>query len=457
MLRRRAESSFPVWLWGSLLLALLLLTQPAAVRRIEALGGRVVTLPLRAISVLAPREVRGAADDTARRAVASLAVADLSARVERVVSLRPSGVSTALLASPVGVIERRASAPGAVDELVLDARRSDLGSALTYATVGDVLIGFLAAEGVTDDPQLAGLARVELLWHAKRGRLPRRVPARIEFDDGARLAFLVEPASSIDRWPLRCALLDDPYRAARLGVGAFTVRTSGLRDDPLGPLPEGLEIGALRVFGYRDARGRVLPIGFEVEPALAADSIDVITLWRTDPTAPDPTPAARATAIPVRLMRLPVPAAGRARYLATPQGTTVALRAGAAVLEGSRLVGICEEADRGYAIVAAFGQPGRDWSLVFVPDGEDSAPRWFVARAIGRDDARVRLQARTPWPTPARGRLHAGGASRDFPSGLWLGVASIDANGIVTVEHERLEASSGLTIYLHRAVLGGGP
>ena len=40
MLRRRSESSFPVSLWGSLLLALLALTQPETVRTLESIGGR---------------------------------------------------------------------------------------------------------------------------------------------------------------------------------------------------------------------------------------------------------------------------------------------------------------------------------------------------------------------------------------------------------------------------------
>ncbi|MFO1051453.1 MAG: hypothetical protein U1F36_04520 [Planctomycetota bacterium] len=452
MLRRRSESSFPVSLWGSLLLALLALTQPETVRTLESIGGRVVVLPLRFLSALAPSTALGAATDAAPDASARDALLDYRRRTLALACRRPAGIDLDLVPEAVQVIERTGNNHGEPDELVLDRRRADLGDCASFVTLGDVLLGFLAPDPIQDDPALAGLARVELLPHATRGRLPRRVPARVLPADGGPLAFLVEPSSPVDRWPLRCTLLDDPYRAARLSPGEYPVLSSGLLQDPLGALPRDLVIGDLRVFGYRERGGRVLPIGFEVEPRRVASSLDVVTLWHHAEREGEAPRAVRATSVAVRMLHLPVPAAGRVRYLATPTAGSATFRAGAAVLDGARLFGICEEGGHGFAIVAPFGQPGRDWALQFVPSDPAQDPVALRARALGRDGDEASLRILGGSPEPGRGSLFVSAVSRDFPAGALVGAAEIDEEGRVRVQCTPARPGHGLQIHVF-----GGP
>lgn len=434
MRRRSREPAFPIPLWASLLVGLLALTQSAATARLEALGGQLVSLPLRAVSGLQPRVVEGASRELLRDA-ARRAQSRLQARRDDAARRRPASLSPTLDAVPIAVVERRGSSPHGEGELVLDVARADLVDLEPYVTVGDELVGFLAERAVDgeDDP-LRGLARVELLHHRERGRLPRRVPCVIRT---ASLAFLVEPAADVDRWPLRAVLLDDPYRAAALDGLDAEVHSSGLVDDPLGPLPAGLRIGHLRVFGYRGGDDRVLPIALHVEPLRRAGAIATVTLWRRS-AGSAPTPALAIEAIAVRLLRLPVPAAGRERYLATSASLLTPLRRGAAVVDGERCLGTCEEAGLGYAIVAPFGQPGRRWSLCFVPDA-GGAPIDFVARVRGREGARVNLAPVDATLPVGQGELHLVGISRDMPAALWLGRAEASADGDLVLEHDALD------------------
>src|SRR5690606_2914553 len=176
---------------------------------------------------------------------------------------RPPGIDERFEPVVARVIERRRGTREEPSELVLDLRREQLDGVAGFATVGGALVGFVD-ERASAEPQHRGHARVLLLHHVERGRWPRRGPARIELP-AEPLPVVVEPGSAVDAWPLRCVLPADPYRAAALeGVEAEVV-TSGLADDPLGPLPRGLRIGALRVYGYRLPDGGVVPIGLFVE------------------------------------------------------------------------------------------------------------------------------------------------------------------------------------------------
>ncbi|MBI5852441.1 MAG: hypothetical protein HZB39_15610 [Planctomycetes bacterium] len=449
MRRRRAERAFPIPLWASLLVGLLALVQPAATARVEAVGAQLVGLPLRAVAAFAPRVAEGASREVSRDA-ARHATASLLARRDAALRRRPAGLDAALSARTARVVERRGQGAHGADELVLDVRRDALAGVEPFVIVGDVLVGFLADDPVTDDDALRGLARVALLHHKERGRLPRRVPCTIS---SATLALLVEPAADVDRWPLRCVLLDDPYRAAALGGDGALVRTSGLLDDPLGPLPQGLLLGSLRVFGYRDAQDRVLPIALHVEPALQARAIDAVALWSRS-SGPAARRAVVIESIEVSLLRLPVPSAGRERYLATAARLVAPLQKGAAVVDGSRLLGVCEDGGLGQAVVAPFGQPGRSWALAFVPDS-GGAPIDFVATSLGRSGARVRLVPIGVALPEGPGDLCALSASRDLPGGLWIGRAAIDVAGELVVEHESLADVARAGVLRHVGVAEG--
>jgi hypothetical protein len=324
----------------------------------------------------------------------------------------------------LAVLDRRSSRNGFLDELILDVRRADLLHAKGYVTFGDSLVGFLSPRAVEGDDPLAGLARVELLGHRSRHRMPRRVPAHIAMGDDAPLAMLVEPSGSIDRWPLRCALLDDPYRAAQLAAGGQPAFTSGLREDPLGVLPAGLGLGTLRVFGYRNEGGRVLPIDLLIEPSHDPRTLDAVCVWFA--TAPDaPAAGTRAHSVPVRLRRLPVPVPNARRFLATTATATFALVAGAPVLDGGRLLGVCAEVGERFAVVTEFGSRGESWHLRWLVRSDDDAGERpstaILARVIARDRERVLFQLESPAELSGEGDLFTCVRSPALPAGLWLG------------------------------------
>jgi hypothetical protein len=348
---------------------------------------------------------------------------------------------------PVVVVERRSpGAAGASGELILGAARQALGRCEPWVTFGDTLVGFLADEPVparaalarARDP-LAGLARVRLLHCVPDDGLPRRVPAAVEHPDRGRLRFLVEPAADIDRWPLRCELLDDPYFAASLGEAGLVVRTTGFVDDPLGALPEGLTIGELRLFGYRlDGGRRVVPIGLFVAPRWPAATLHHVVVWVADDPA-EGIAAARTpigSRVPVQLARLPVPGLESERLFATSAGSPArSLPSGAAVVVSGRLVGAIDAGGWGFGVVAPFGAPGRRWPLTFLPDEEASPPLDLVAVARSREDGVAELEVESGTIRAGRGQLFTAAAGPRVPAGIWVGPARVDADGRMVVEH----------------------
>lgn len=405
-----------------MLCALLLLTQPNLARRIETAIAPWVCLPLRGLVALAPVPAAAtSAIASGRESSASHRVA-LARDAEPGANLRSSLGDSLVLA----VLDRRSNRNGFLDELILDVRRDALPHAMGHVTFGDSLVGFLSPRAVEADDPLAGLARVELLGYRSRYRMPRRVPAQIVMGDEAPLAMLVEPSGSIDRWPLRCALLDDPYRAAQLAAGGQSAYTSGLREDPLGVLPAGLGLGTLRVFGYRNEGGRVLPIDLLIEPSHDPRTLDAVCVWFA--TAPDaPAAGTRARRVPVRLRRLPVPVPNARRFLATVATERAALVAGAPVLDGDRLLGVCTEVGERFAVVTEFGSLGESWHLRWWAradsEQQEGASVAIRAHAIARDRDRVVFELESPLELSSQAEVFTCARSPSLPAGLWLGTA----------------------------------
>lgn len=449
--RRSTRHAFPVSLYASLLVALLFLVRPDASRWLQSSCAAVQCLPLRVPGLLAAHPVH-AGDGAAEPGEAEAHVARLNTARAAVAAVRPSGIGTEWHPVPVAVRERRVGRGEIASELVLAVERRALGAAAPFVTIGDTLVGFLDERAVPGpDDAFAGAARVALLHHRERGRSPRRVPARID-DEGGPLGVVVEPATAIDRWPLRCVLPEDPYRAASLPAVDQPVRTTGLADDPLGPLPPDLAIGWLRVYGYEEPSGEVVPIGLFVEPMLSPDAIHSVVVWTARPVSArelaDDRPAAEL--VPVLSTRLPVASAVRERwFVSTREFGSAWLRSGAALLAGARLVGVLDAAGLGYGMAAPFGQPGRDWPLTLLPD-DGGAPIDLVARAVSRRGELVSLALAAPVAELVRGHAFTGTGGRDLPPGLWIG-AAVASGRELHVRHRPAASDERLTVHLHRA------
>ena len=449
---RSIRQAFPVTLYASLLLALLLLLRPDALRSLQSACAVLQCLPLRAVTALSAgdRTADGAQD--AARARASRAVDALVARRGEEAARRPDGIDVELEPFVARVIERRAGTRDEASELILDLRPEQLVGVAGFATLGDALIGFVD-ERASAEPEHLGHARVLLLHHVERGRLPRRVPARVELPDDP-LPIVVEPGSAVDAWPLRCVLPADPYRAAALEGVEAEVRTSGLADDPLGALPRGLRIGKLRVYGYRLPDGRVVPIGLFVEPAFAAETIHALVLWRPRGTAPPARgrPLDDGRRVAVRALRLPVPGAIGERLFVT---TTVLggepLREHAALTAGERLIGVLGSAGLGYGAVARLGERGRQWPITLLPD--DRGPlRDLVATAVGRQGgAAVFDVGAAELGDFGSGDAFSGPLGVDLPGGLWIGRARrLDERRVAIDDLDSsMTSAGGLTVHLH--------
>lgn len=458
-MRVRGRSLFPVGLYASLLVALLALLRPTAVAPIERVAHAAVALPFRAYGGLHPRPAQAAAA-IERRSVRSVEAVDAFWRdlVRREQQRRPAQIPATHEAMHCRVVDR--SLRGG--RLVLDRTWSEVEACAEWVTVGDHLVGFLAPRGAPDadvEVQLLGA------WQPGADVPVRRVPANIETVEGSGewLHFLVEPAASIDPWSMRCTLLDDPYRAARLQRDGQMVLTADYPDDPLGPLPAGLRLGILRVWGYEREGAVPVPIGFFVE-ALGAEGLPLVTLWADRAGAAAHADNARPLQAGPWLDSVPVEAfelAGGRWFASLPVADTASLRRGAPLLRGLRQVGAVRSAGPGYAIVEPFGAVGAVWDVVCMPSeaGEAGAvPRKLSLRVVDANDSLVVLRVEGGRALPAaRCRLFT--SSVDGPAGLWLGdaVAKRDDARVLAVQRPAPAQAGGLRVVVPgRAGAGSG-
>ena len=448
MIRARVGTVFPVALYASLLVALLGLLRPQLFAPIEAVLQSVACLPIRAVSLVSGADHDPAADD--RHALAAGLLDAAWRRVVDVDAARPPGVDLTWVPVPATVLERRgATSARPPDRLVLSVRREDLGAAAPFVTFREALVGFLDpaplpdrdAAGAAD--ALAGAAVVRALHH----RVPRRVPAEIEVAGEGLLRMLVEPAAGADDGLLHGTMFDDHYLAAQLEADPGVVRTSGLATDPLGVLPRGLTIGAMRIFGYAvPGSDRVVPIDLRVEPAVSPAAVAHVVLWVPPEAAAArgralrTEPATGREAVEVRVRAMPVPTEARTRWLATTVRSRFrTLTPGSAVVDGSRLIGVLDAAGAGFGVLAPFGQPERRWTVVLLPDDPSRGTLPLVVRVRSRDGARVVLEpvgvSLSELADVLPGQVLTGGTDGRVPAGLWVGPASLAPDAGFSVWH----------------------
>lgn len=411
---------FPVGLYASLLVALLALLRPQLVAPVESWLSTAAALPFRAYGEALPRDANAASAVIER---SSRRVGEFWRRVEaREAALWPA----VLMESHEPVVCRVLACDLASGVMRLDATGAELAGVEPFVTAGDALVGFLSAGR---EPRVA---EVELLASSARAAATRGVPASIEID-GHPLRFVAERSASIDPWPLRAALIDDPYRAASLQRDGFPVFTTGFADDPLGAIPPQLRIGSFRIWGY-ERGGRRLPIGFFVDP-VAVDDVVVVTCWRR-------TRAASRGALAHReLARVPLSAYSLtttgSRWFARVGFEHEPISPGTPVVRGDRFVGRVTSGGLGYAFVTPLGVVGDVIEAWSVPaDGEPSTVR---LRVIVSDAAEIGLRV-------DRGVAQSGAlfttTAHGLP-GLWLGDAELGPQRATLVVARAAAPSAG--------------
>ncbi|MEZ5963491.1 MAG: hypothetical protein R3F56_06565 [Planctomycetota bacterium] len=333
------------------------------------------------------------------------------------------------------VLERRLpGAAGLPSLLVLDRTWDEIAGNAGIVTRDDCLIGVVGEPTDLEDKTLGGQAIVRCLHAAPRGAAPVRLLARTSVrGEGMRL--VVEPASRIDPWPLRVPLLEDPYLAARLDTAGEPVFTCPRITEGL-VVPDGLLLGSLRVWGYADSEGTVLPVGYFVSPACDVRALSTVVVWRRRTAAP----ARVAASAPLRTFAaraLALPPSGERLYLTR---TGAGLRKGAAVLgRDGNFYGVVVESGPGDGVAASFRTPGRAWTLLLVRD-DGGAPVECHGRVRSAAGARIDLEL-TSAIASVTGSVLTGGNGMACPPGLRVGrIADVAAGGtLLRVERPHID------------------
>lgn len=413
--------TFPVGLYGTLLVGLIGLTFPAMFAPVEQVARTIVTLPLRAYSILLDSNpVLAASRDPSLPA-------EIPGRSESV--LRDARGPMGYSARVCRVLERRVGPLGLVDELTLDCTQAELQGCAPLVTAGKDLLGFLVVDETARD---SDFAKVRLLHYRRRPRAertlvvkqryrPARVAAKTECNEpgaAGELRFLVEPARSADEWPLRCTLLDDSYLGAKVRRGGGLVYTCGGEG---GLLPAGLVLGRLMIWGYPELN---IPVGLFVEPNRDPRGISTVVLWEAaDGTGIPQRLGGEGELVPVRFTRFPAPRPALQRWMVTSHAG-LKLPDGAAFLDRGRLLGTLQQPWSGQSLVTPFAASTRVWALLLRgPQGEVQE---VVGRVVGRrEDGRLRLEVLAPRQSASlRGDLFTGSNGTHCPSGLHIGVVT---------------------------------
>ena len=454
---------FPVAFYGILLASVFGLFFQHYVQTPESWLRTVVSLPLRAYSILwSPSPVY--ASDTrspGERTPGERTQADrtemlrseLLRRLGRTAlagavppGMGPPGKGPTYVPRVYAVVDRRRNRVGMVDQLCLWALAEDLVGCHPMVTAGDQLLGFLAPH----DPSAPGTAAavVRLLHYRPRvksfrGRpgesirpqatpVPRRVPARIAIPDHRELRCLVEPARSMEDWPLRCVQIERPYLASRLRRSGQPVTTDHVAGDPQGVLPAGLSIGTLKIWGYP---ARDIPVGLYVQPAKDPEAIATVVLWHPAATAQGVGDLTMMSAAirgePVRWMQIPAPSGPR--WLVTAR-SGIRLRPSAALVQDGVLLGTLQDPWSGQSLVLPFDQDPRSWSVLLLPKGAAAVVELTV-RVQRRHGRVLTLSVGDPAGLPTGGLeggyLFTGANGPHCPLGLFLGAVLEDAEGLL--------------------------
>ncbi len=416
------RTAFPVGLYAMLLLALCWLLLPELLRPFERTLLGVACLPQRAWSVLSGTPAH--ASDRVERQRLRLAELEQGLRqrsavhdIERARSRMHEALEP--VACAVLAAERRGGG-GMPCELLLDRSYRDLAGCADAVTCGETLLGFLAQPGIgaasadePDDP-----ARVLLLNHPES----RAVAAWIPLREGGQLRCVVTAASVVDPAPLRTALHDDPYRAAKLDESGAEVRTEALDAAWIGSMPAGLLLGKTRVWGY-EVGGEALTIGLYVEPVLDFRALPQVVLWQSVPGSVPP----RLQSERIPAVATPLPDQSGGRWLV--QGSET-LPDGAAVVQDGVCLGTLRSVAFGQGLCTPFAASRHAWSLWLLPDAEGAAPFCIYGEVVFAAGSTAWFRPRAKFdPLPAADGgafVFTGSNGTDCPPGLLLGRAEPD-------------------------------
>lgn len=426
----------PPALYALFAFALVALAQPRLIEGLERRMMQWASMPIRAF---VGREVAAAdPQDLREQALAEAWVDRQQSRARFLVPdagpMKEAARKRGLRPVIARVLDRRGGdAENRPQELILELKASDLPERERFVTRGNVLLGFVADSPVArldragrPDP-LADHLRISLLHRNDETEPVRCVPVATKVG-GRDLVFLVEPALRSSRYPLHCTLFSDLQLASDVVDDTYRVETTLFEDDPEGPLPVGLAVGRLRVYGYQARRAgkddrQVVPIDYFVEPELDSSVVSHVVLW-TDVGSSIPRmgrPRDGLEEIPVALLRFTVASAGGHRFLAsTRAGRRRRLPLGAAVVRGERLLGFVDAAGVDFGVVAPLGEPGRELSLVILPNVAGKPPVALRAVCLGREGNLVRLSSLSAGEIPP-GQAFTGTDGLDAPAGLWIG------------------------------------
>ena len=455
---------FPVAFYGILLASVFGLFFHRVLETPESWLRTVVSLPLRAYSILCsptPVYAATARSPGARTEMLRQALLRRLRRTALAGARPPSGPLAGAGATYVprvhAVVDRHRDQTGVVDQLSLGVPFKDLVGCHPMVTAGDRLLGFLAPDAAAGAPGATSVAVVRLLHHrprAKRYRglpgeailprampVPRRVPARIGLGEHGQLRCLVEPARPMADWLLRCAQIEDPYLASRLRRSGQPVTTDRASGDPQGVLPAGLRIGTLKIWGYP---ARDIPVGLYVQPAQDPQAIATVVLWHRAETGLVVLNLAGITAPirgqPVRWMQIPAPTGPR--WLVTAP-STILLHPGAALVQDGVLLGTLQDPWSGQSLVLPFASDVRSWSVLLLPKGAAGAAKApaespvleLTVRIVRRRHQVLTLAVGNHADLPPGGLeggyLFTGANGPHCPLGLFLGAVLVDGDRLL--------------------------
>lgn len=447
MEQRWGNRVFPVGLYGALVAALCALALPTVTEPAEKVLLGAVGLPLRFWSRLQPVVVEAGALRTEQVAVLQEQLQQRlqSTLVQGAVHLVDPGLRPEMV--PV-VARRRPGGSGLPSELVLGRRFEELAGCAAFVTSADAMVGFLARPGQAGpaDEDASQPARVLMLHHPES----LRVAASMQAPTGARpLHLVVEAAASLDPWPLRTSLWDDPYGASRFRDSGAEVRSMRV-PEPWGQgMPTDLLVGRARIWGYESGE----TIGVYVEPAIEPRAISHVVVWRQEPAAvPEGGEAVEPVAAPapvaVQLLSLPG-LDGRRLHASWSRKDRVA--DGAAVSQGGVCIGTVRTLALGQGLVSAFHATRHSWSLLLLPEEAGQPVLELQGTVEGTVPGGLRIGLGGATTRAARGWLFTGSNGPNCPAGLVLGRVVEAANGHIVIEPEVVDVRAGAV-----AVAAGG-
>lgn len=440
--QRWGNRVFPVGLYGALVAALCALALPSVTEPAEKALLGAVGLPLKFYAQLRPSVVAAAGSRAGQVAALQESLhqrlrSELVRGAEGLVApgLRPEVVSV--------VVRRRPGGSGLPSELVLGRSFEELASCAAFVTSADALVGFLARPGqagpADEDP--AQPARVLMLHHPES----LRVAASMQAPTGARpLHLVVEAAASLDPWPLRTSLWDDPYGASRFRDSGAEVRSLRV-PEPWGQgLPTDLLVGRARIWGYESGE----TIGVYVEPAIEPRAVSHVVVWRQGP-ASGTEDAAVAEVLPelqpVTAQLLPLPGLeGRRLHASWSRKQRIA--DGAAVHQDGVCIGTVRTLALGQGLVSAFHATRHPWSLLLLPEEPGQPVVELQGSVDGPVPGGLRLGLGGASARTARGWLFTGSNGPYCPPGLLLGRVVATGKDHIVIEPEHVDVRARVLV-----------